>query len=127
MEIARSAAAAKKPGILWPARKQRQQFGRMYSGSNAKSIRGKGLTKAEKLDVRADLELRTLESGAVERETYRPVYLAVYEFMENGLLHSHIVIFGTTWIDSIQQISEDWDGNRAGFHGPCLCDDQKPG
>jgi len=68
-----------------------------------------GLTNEEKFTIRADLEYRTMPDGTVIKESYRPVYLAVYEFMENGLLHSHITIFGTTWIDRIDQIKADWD------------------
>lgn len=71
-----------------------------------------GLTKDEKWDILVNLSLKTLEDGTVVKEPYRPVYLSVYEFMQNGLLHAHITIFGTTWIDRIDQIKADW--NRLG-------------
>ncbi len=67
-----------------------------------------GLTSKEKNDVKNKLDYRTLENGEVVKESYRPVYLSVYEFMKNGLLHAHITIFGTTWIDHIDQIKSDW-------------------
>jgi len=67
-----------------------------------------GLTYQEKFDIRVKLETRTLENGEVVKESYRPVYLSVYEFMENGLLHAHITIFGTTWIDTMDRIKADW-------------------
>lgn len=68
-----------------------------------------GLNDDESRDIKVRLDLRTNPDGTVVRETYRPVYLTVYEFMENGLLHAHIIIFGTTWIDNIDQIKDDWD------------------
>jgi hypothetical protein len=67
-----------------------------------------GLTKEEKGDLLVKLDTRTIEDGTVIQENYRPVYLAVYEFQKNGLLHAHITVFGTTWIDSIDQIKNDW-------------------
>ncbi len=67
-----------------------------------------GLTKDEKRDIIIKLDTRTLDDGTVIRENYRPAYLAVNEFQENGLIHAHITIFGTTWIDSIDQIKADW-------------------
>ena len=68
-----------------------------------------GLTSQEKWDILVKLETRTLEDGTMIKESYRPTYLSVYEFMENGLLHAHITIFGTTWIDRMDQIKADWD------------------
>jgi len=68
-----------------------------------------GLTTEEKWEVQVKLETRTLDDGTVIKESYRPVYLSVYEFMQNGLLHAHITIFGTTWIDRMNQIKADWD------------------
>lgn len=41
-----------------------------------------------------------------ERET--PDNLCVLEFMENGLPHYHIVIFGETWLASQEQLSTIW-------------------
>jgi hypothetical protein len=68
-----------------------------------------GFTIDERTDIMVNLMTKTLPDGTVIKESYRPVYLAVYEYMENGLLHSHITIFGTTWIDRMDQIKEDWD------------------
>lgn len=49
----------------------------------------------------------------IEQETagrsFRPRYIAVNEFMENGLIHMHIIVFGTSWIAKREQISADWD------------------
>ncbi|MFA4971916.1 MAG: hypothetical protein WC683_04835 [bacterium] len=39
----------------------------------------------------------------------RPIYLAVYEFQENGLLHSHIIIFGIRYLEQQNKISKDWE------------------
>ena len=41
-----------------------------------------------------------------------PRYVAVNEFMENGLVHMHIIVFGTSWVAKREQISADW--NRCG-------------
>lgn len=43
-----------------------------------------------------------------KRMGYRPKYLAVNEFQENGLIHLHTVIFGSSWLDRRDQISRDW-------------------
>lgn len=67
-----------------------------------------GLTKQEKGDILVNLDTRTLDDGSVIAENYRPTYLCVYEFQENGLLHAHITIFGTTWLDSIDNVKADW-------------------
>ncbi len=38
----------------------------------------------------------------------RPIYIAVYEFQKNGLLHAHIVIFGRRYLERKDRISSDW-------------------
>jgi hypothetical protein len=35
-------------------------------------------------------------------------YIAAYEFMENGLIHLHVCIFGIRYLASIDKIAEDW-------------------
>ncbi len=58
-----------------------------------------GLTREERGEIVSQLD----------EMNFRPRYLLVNEFQENGLLHAHIAIFGTDWIDKIEQIQEDWD------------------
>ncbi len=45
----------------------------------------------------------------MEGRSFRPKYVAVNEFMQNGLVHMHIMIFGRSWLDHREQISEDWE------------------
>ncbi len=45
----------------------------------------------------------------MEGRSFRPKYVAVNEFMQNGLIHMHIIIFGRSWLDHREQISEDWE------------------
>ena len=44
----------------------------------------------------------------MEGRSFRPKYVAVNEFMQNGLIHMHIIIFGTSWLAWQDKISEDW-------------------
>ncbi len=39
----------------------------------------------------------------------RPIYIACYEFQKNGLLHSHVVIFGIRYLERKDKISKDWE------------------
>lgn len=38
----------------------------------------------------------------------RPKYLNVHEFQKNGLLHSHIVVFGLDYLLNVRRLSEIW-------------------
>ncbi len=40
--------------------------------------------------------------------SFRRKYICVNEFQENGLIHSHIVIFGIRWLAEKETISQDW-------------------
>ena len=68
-----------------------------------------GLSGEEIKSVKDKVAYRTDADGHVVRESYRPKYMSVYEYMSNGLLHAHITIFGTTWLDKISQIKTDWE------------------
>ena len=52
--------------------------------------------------------LNRLFSLIQKRLKYRPKYLNVHEFQKNGLLHSHIVIFGLDYLTHQRQLSDDW-------------------
>lgn len=43
-----------------------------------------------------------------DRINFRPIYIDVNEFMKNGLLHDHCVIFGVHYLDNFEQIKTDW-------------------
>jgi hypothetical protein len=44
----------------------------------------------------------------MEGISFRRKYICVNEFQENGLIHSHIVIFGIRWLAEKETISQDW-------------------
>jgi len=44
----------------------------------------------------------------IDLHSFRPKYICVHEFQKNGLIHSHIVFFGISWLDWEDIISADW-------------------
>lgn len=52
---------------------------------------------------------------------FRPQYLSVYEFQKNGLLHSHVAIFGKSYLAYWEDIALDWmktgQGERIHVYG----------
>lgn len=52
---------------------------------------------------------------------FRPQYLSVYEFQKNGLLHSHVAIFGRSYLAYWEDIALDWmktgQGERIHVYG----------
>jgi len=52
---------------------------------------------------------------------FRPQYLSVYEFQKNGLLHSHVVILGKSYLAYWEDIALDWmktgQGERIHVYG----------
>lgn len=44
----------------------------------------------------------------VHRFGWRIPYIRVVEFMENGLIHLHVLFFGITWLDDFRKVAEDW-------------------
>lgn len=49
-----------------------------------------------------------------KRKRFRPQYVAAFEFTKSGLLHSHVAIFGLSWLDPIDQIEADWSRTGQG-------------
>jgi hypothetical protein len=39
---------------------------------------------------------------------YRIPYIRVVEFMKNGLIHTHVLLFGIKWLKSFQQLAYEW-------------------
>lgn len=58
--------------------------------------------------IRLKREERTAALEPMKGQTFRPKYLQVYEFQKNGMIHGHCVIFGKHWLDSFEQIKQDW-------------------
>jgi len=48
------------------------------------------------------------EHDQIDNGTGRMKYIAAYEFMENGLIHLHVCIFGIRYLARIDDIAEDW-------------------
>ena len=52
---------------------------------------------------------------------FRPQYLSVYEFQKNGLLHSHVAMFGKSYLGYWEDIALDWmktgQGERIHVYG----------
>lgn len=59
------------------------------------------LLKSDEFDAYIEQEM--------DGRSFRPKYVAVNEFMENGLIHMHIMLFGISWLARRDQISEDWE------------------
>lgn len=49
-----------------------------------------------------------------KRKKFRPQFVAAFEFTKSGLLHSHVAIFGISWLDPIEKIEEDWSRTGQG-------------
>lgn len=69
-----------------------------------------GLTDEEIEDYQNSRKYRRYLNDQVKAQdrSWRPRSVCCNEFQGNGLIHSHIMIFGTAWIDVKSQISEDW-------------------
>lgn len=77
-----------------------------------KILKKQGYTEEEiETSVHSD-EFRQYIDQETQGRSFRPRYVAVNEFMENGLVHMHIIVFGTSWVAKREQISADW--NRCG-------------
>lgn len=60
-------------------------------------------------------------AAAIAPASFRPQYLSVYEFQKNGLLHSHVAIFGRSYLAYWEDIAMDWmktgQGERIHVYG----------
>lgn len=74
--------------------------------SRVKGIRPWRNGKDGKIRLTREERLQALEP--MKAENYRPKYLMVYEFQQNGMIHGHCIIFGTQWIDNFDVIKADW-------------------
>jgi hypothetical protein len=68
------------------------------------------------------IELTEEETAAATAPAkFRPQYLSVYEFQKNGLLHSHVAIFGKSYLAYWEDIAMDWmktgQGERIHVYG----------
>ena len=77
--------------------------------TRAKILKTQGYSDEEIETLTHSDEFRQYIEQELQGRSFRPKYVAVNEFMENGLLHMHIIVFGTSWIAKREQISEDWD------------------
>jgi hypothetical protein len=77
--------------------------------ARAATLKQQGYTPEEAKTLTRSDEFEQYLEQELEGRSFRPRYIAVNEFMENGLLHMHIIVFGTSWIAKRDQISEDWD------------------
>jgi hypothetical protein len=69
-----------------------------------------GMTDEEIADFQRSRKYRRYLNDQVkaQNKSWRPRSICCNEFQANGLIHSHIMIFGTSWIDLKSQIEEDW-------------------
>lgn len=74
-----------------------------------KILKKQGYTEEEIETILNSDDFQQYIGQELEGRSFRPRYIAVNEFMENGLIHMHIIVFGTSWIAKREQISEDWD------------------
>ena len=65
-------------------------------------------TSAYHANKHFQIALNRLMSRLAKRGEGRPKYLNVHEFQKNGLLHSHIVIFGLDYLTDFRRLSEMW-------------------
>ncbi|MFA4859174.1 hypothetical protein [Methanoregula sp.] len=49
------------------------------------------------------------EHDSIDNGLGRLKFIAAYEFMENGLIHLHVCIFGIRYLAKIDKIAEDWN------------------
>lgn len=42
------------------------------------------------------------------RRGYRIPYIRVAEFMKNGLIHTHVILFGLTWMKPFNELAREW-------------------
>lgn len=74
------------------------------------ALKKAGLTDAEIETYQKSREYRRYlnDQVASQNRSWRPRSICCNEFQGNGLIHSHIMIFGTSWIDLKSQIETDW-------------------
>lgn len=78
--------------------------------ADAERMKQNGFTDDEIKDYQKSRKYRrSLNRQAAEQNrSWRPRYLCCNEFQENGLIHSHIMIFGRSWLALKSQIESDW-------------------
>ncbi|MFA4928255.1 MAG: hypothetical protein WC558_07045 [Patulibacter sp.] len=73
-------------------------------------------TEPDRIELTEDEIAEVTESAS-----FRPRYLQVYEFQKNGLLHSHVAIFGKSYLAYWEDIALDWmktgQGERIHVYG----------
>ena len=47
-------------------------------------------------------------TGQTAGKSYRPRYISVAEFQQNGLIHLHVLIFGKQWLALKESLAADW-------------------
>ncbi|MFA5408708.1 MAG: hypothetical protein WC343_08065 [Bacilli bacterium] len=77
--------------------------------TRAATLKTQGYTPEEVETLTHSDEFEQYLEQELQGRSFRPRYIAVNEFMENGLLHMHIIVFGTSWIAKRDKISADWD------------------
>lgn len=102
-------------GVAWNrymsllAKRARDGFVKDLRDTKAKILKKDGYTAPEIETLLSSDEFQQYVDHELEGKSFRPKYIAVNEFMENGLLHLHIVMFGISWLAKKAQISEDWE------------------
>lgn len=76
--------------------------------TKAATLKKQGYTEEEIETLLGSDEFQQYIAHETEGRSFRPKYINVNEFMENGLIHQHIIIFGISWLAKREQISEDW-------------------
>lgn len=78
--------------------------------SEIPTMQNAGMTDAEIKDFQKSRKYRRHLNDLVrsQNRSWRPRAICCNEFQKNGLIHSHVMIFGTSWIDLKSQIETDW-------------------
>jgi len=92
------------PGMEFTRTIKNKKTGEVLATFNAVA-KGKTLWHANRHESEA---WRQYYEKLVHRFGWRVPYIRVVEFMENGLIHLHVLFFGIHWLDDFRRVAGDW-------------------
>ena len=92
------------PGLEFTRTIKNKKTGEVLAVFNA-TAKGKTLWHANRHESDA---WRNYYEKLVHRFGWRVPYIRVVEFMENGLIHLHVLFFGIRWLDDFRKVAYDW-------------------
>lgn len=92
------------PGMEFTRTIKNKKTGEILATFNA-TAKGKTLWHANRHESEA---WRQYYEKLVHRFGWRVPYIRVVEFMENGLIHLHVLFFGIRWLDDFRRVAYDW-------------------